>query len=195
MAGIKRRKYNQEYHSKNKEKIKIIKREKFLKKQKIRLEKILLKNPNPPSKKCRICGTDMYYSNISQLNASIKANRVCNSCKFTGVNNPAFQKPPHNKGKYKRTENERKIFERNRQLKRNFGISDKEYKELFDSQNGKCKICGIPQNELNKNLCVDHCHKSNKIRGLLCRKCNAGLGIFKDNIDIINSALKYLQSS
>src|SRR5208282_6773282 len=99
----------------------------------------------------------------------------CKHCAFKSCNS----KPPHNKGIYKRTEKERKILNRYRRLKHYFGMTHEEYNKIFNLQQGKCKICGIPQNKLNENLCVDHCHKSNKIRGLLCRKCNAGLGIFK----------------
>lgn len=64
------REYSRRYHSKNKEIIKNRRREKFLEKQKIRLEKILLKNPNPPSK---ICGMNMYYNRVSELNRSVNA--------------------------------------------------------------------------------------------------------------------------
>jgi hypothetical protein len=43
-----------------------------------------------------------------------------------------------------------------------------------------------------KELAIDHCHKTGKIRGLLCKNCNQGLGQFKDNIDLLLSAAKYL---
>ncbi len=124
---------------------------------------------------------------------TIKENRACNSCKFGGINNPSYKKIPYNKGIFIRTESERKIMAWKRMLKRNFGITENEYNTMFNLQQGKCKICNIHRDELNENLCVDHCHISNKIRGLLCRKCNAGLGIFKDDINILNSAIKYLQ--
>jgi hypothetical protein len=43
------------------------------------------------------------------------------------------------------------------------------------------------------DLAVDHCHTTGKIRGLLCSKCNPALGAFNDNIEILNSAIKYLK--
>ena len=135
------------------------------------------------------------YTTTGNRNRSEKAGALCNSCKFYGTQNPSYRQVPHNKGVFIRTEPERKEMAHTASLKRNFGITKKEYNDMFDLQQGRCKICNIHRDELDKNLCVDHCHKSNKIRGLLCRKCNAGLGIFRDDINIVNSALKYLQSN
>ena len=190
MAGIKRRETNTNYHKLHAEELKEKRRLKFLENQQKKLEK--LKQSNLPffTRKCPSCDTTLYHTNIRNLNNAITTKRVCKHCAFKSCNS----KPPHNKGIYKRTEKERKNLNRYRQLKINFGITEKEYVDMFNLQQGKCKICNTHRNKLNENLFVDHCHKSNKIRGLLCRKCNAGLGIFKDNTDIINSALKYLQS-
>lgn len=67
-----------------------------------------------------------------------------------------------------------------------------EYNKMFVEQNGCCAICGIHQNEFGKALFIDHNHTTEKIRGLLCRQCNAALGFFKDDIKIIEKAIKYL---
>ena len=66
---------------------------------------------------------------------------------------------------------------------------------MFESQNGKCKICGIHQDVLSKKLVIDHDHNTSIIRGLLCDKCNRGLGHFNDNIDVLKIALNYLENS
>lgn len=71
-------------------------------------------------------------------------------------------------------------------------IAPEERQKLFDQQQGKCAICGVHQTTLNKNLAVDHDHKTNKIRGLLCMKCNTGLGMFKDDTQVLQAAITYL---
>jgi hypothetical protein len=77
-------------------------------------------------------------------------------------------------------------------LKCRFGISVKEYNELLQKQQGVCAICKLkPQS--SRNLAVDHDHKTGKIRGLLCHKCNTGLGLFYDDTEKLLSAVEYLQ--
>jgi hypothetical protein len=78
-------------------------------------------------------------------------------------------------------------------LKRMFGMTLEEYNEKLFSQEGVCEICKKFKVHSNHNfLAVDHCHNTNKIRGLLCYACNSGLGHFADNEEILNNAIKYL---
>ena len=72
-------------------------------------------------------------------------------------------------------------------LKRRYNITSQEYENKLASQDYKCAICG----KLDF-LHIDHCHKTNKLRDLLCRQCNLGLGHFKDNISLIQKAIDYL---
>lgn len=60
--------------------------------------------------------------------------------------------------------------------------------KLKSKQSGKCAICGR-----ESKLCIDHCHKLNKVRGLLCRKCNAAIGLFNDNFSTILRASEYVR--
>ena len=78
-------------------------------------------------------------------------------------------------------------------LRKKYNLSPDEYQAMLSNQNGKCIICG--RNHSEKPLAVDHDHVSGKVRGLLCRSCNAGLGIFKDSIPILLKAIEYLRSS
>jgi len=75
----------------------------------------------------------------------------------------------------------------------NFGKSKhndpKIFKELLIKQKGKCAICKKPM----KRICLDHSHKSYKIRGLLCNACNSGLGYFQDSPKLLMSAARYLK--
>jgi hypothetical protein len=69
------------------------------------------------------------------------------------------------------------------------------YDALFEQQLGKCKICGTHQENLPEILHVDHCHVTGKVRGLLCRSCNSGIGFLKDDEKIVSKALLYLRES
>ena len=86
--------------------------------------------------------------------------------------------------------------DKNSKLKRAYGITFDEYEELLSKQNKKCAICGIDNNGKYRNkpraFAVDHCHTTGKIRGLLCSDCNTGIGLLKDNINFLQSAIKYL---
>jgi hypothetical protein len=80
---------------------------------------------------------------------------------------------------------------RNYRLMKGFGLSSIEYDKKLKKQKNGCAICCKPCTS-GKNLAVDHCHKSGMIRGLLCSKCNLGLGLFKDDIILLATAKKYL---
>lgn len=67
-----------------------------------------------------------------------------------------------------------------------------EYETLLQDQDSACAICGITAEEIGKKLIVDHNHETLKIRGLLCWRCNSGLGFFKDNQAHLAMAIEYL---
>lgn len=69
------------------------------------------------------------------------------------------------------------------------------YQALSDLQDGKCAICGIESgsNGRKDRLAVDHIHGTETIRGLLCHRCNTAIGLFKDNIESLRSAISYLE--
>jgi hypothetical protein len=81
---------------------------------------------------------------------------------------------------------------RKNHLWKEYRITLIEYNEMFILQDGRCAICGIHQSELQRSLAVDHNHKTGKVRGLLCRECNLGLGYFRDNPDLMSKAMEYL---
>ena len=67
-----------------------------------------------------------------------------------------------------------------------------EYETLLQDQDNACAICGITAEEIGKRLIVDHNHETLKVRGLLCWRCNSGLGFFKDNQAHLAMAIEYL---
>lgn len=66
---------------------------------------------------------------------------------------------------------------------------------MFASQGGVCAICRQPEGREGRSLSVDHDHDSGVVRGLLCDSCNVGLGRFRDDPELVRSALEYLSSS
>lgn len=81
---------------------------------------------------------------------------------------------------------------REKQLMEKFGISLEKYNEMFKDQNGVCSIC-LKKCETGKQLAVDHCHKTGKIRGLLCQPCNTAIGKFMDSPALLQQAIYYLE--
>lgn len=87
----------------------------------------------------------------------------------------------------------------NSQLKSMYGITLKEYNELLKEQNNVCAICGNGETakqkglKKKKNLAVDHCHSTNKVRGFLCSRCNTVLGSTNDSIEILEKMIEYLK--
>jgi hypothetical protein len=80
------------------------------------------------------------------------------------------------------------------QIELRYGITFQQYEKMRWDQNGLCAICGRPQRKAKENrLHIDHDHKTGVVRGLLCRGCNMGLGHFEDDIERLESAIRYLK--
>lgn len=77
-----------------------------------------------------------------------------------------------------------------RRIEKLFGLIPEQHKAMLSNQNERCLICG--EKPAKERLSVDHDHKTGEIRGLLCRACNGGLGIFKDNVLNLKRAISYL---
>jgi len=80
-------------------------------------------------------------------------------------------------------------------LERDYGITITQYDTMYEEQQGRCKICGLDQERLDRRLCVDHCHVTGKVRGLLCDPCNRLLGQAKDRIHVLLKAAEYLKEA
>jgi len=165
-----------------------------------------------PINQCKSCCKE--YANSRK-----EANRE-NQRKFR-ENNPNYQKEyqSRNRGKYKGrykgrykgkyscktyyAKNKEKYLQRNKEYRKNltrdqklrykYSITEKELQALIESQGNKCKICDTPFSEnFSDRMNIDHDHTTGKLRGLLCHKCNTGLGLFKDDISRLHSAIDYL---
>jgi hypothetical protein len=82
-----------------------------------------------------------------------------------------------------------------------YGISAEEYDCMFKQQDGKCAICfeGVAPSPCGRGrtrtrLDIDHCHETGRVRGLLCRRCNTGLGHFLHDVKRLASAMEYMEN-
>ena len=85
---------------------------------------------------------------------------------------------------------------RAKRWEREYGLTKEKYFEMLKNQDYKCNIClGTDAGRGHQYFHVDHCHKTKKVRGLLCDLCNRGLGYFKDNPEVLKRASVYLEES
>ena len=136
---------------------------------------------------CKTCA-------IQRLNKWVKTNpnKVKEIKKEHYLKNIENYKQRAKKGYLRNPESIRKSY-----LRRHYKLTSEEYEKLFQMQQGLCAICLSPTSpDMRKQrLSIDHCHKTGKVRGLLCGNCNSGLGLFKDNLTILRTAVKYLRES
>jgi hypothetical protein len=123
----------------------------------------------------------------------------CKECQYS-LRKKRYWSTPEDKRKKLAREKMKKLVEsgwtREYRMRTRFGISIEEYEKMLSEQNGGCAICGsFINNNLRKNLAVDHCHNTGKVRGLLCHKCNSGIGFFDDDINLLENAISYLKDS
>lgn len=86
-----------------------------------------------------------------------------------------------------------KVKKANQKLKSRYGVTLEEYNVLLEKQNHKCAICNMDQSKFKRRFHLDHDHKTNKIRALLCQPCNMALGFVKDDISIAKKIISYLK--
>jgi hypothetical protein len=101
-------------------------------------------------------------------------------------------------GTYKTFSPERKRRNADNNFRSKYGISVVDFNKRLEEQSNQCSICGI---KLTKSVdrkspiraCQDHDHKTDRLRDILCNRCNLMLGYADDNIDILEKAIAYLQ--
>lgn len=128
---------------------------------------------------CKKCNTDknsaeFYYRKDGKIS--------CYTCKSCTIKKTS---------EYQKANPEKKQeWYRKNKLKQ-YNLTPEEYQSLYDNQNGLCSICAstCPQQEF---LCVDHCHITGDVRGLLCKTCNSAIGFLNDDPELVRSALFYL---
>jgi hypothetical protein len=136
--------------------------------------------------------------------------RACSSCNETKPAEAFTRRRTHRPGKlvsectpckvnrnqrYRIKNRERVLeIERKSKFKQQYGISLEDYARMLGAQNGGCAICAATEpSSRTTYFAVDHCHATGVVRGLLCTKCNRGLGLFNDDTDRMGRAVKYLK--
>jgi len=90
-----------------------------------------------------------------------------------------------------------KEYGRRSTLKKRYGITANEYDSMIEAQGGVCAICNTNTSGgrgPGSRLAVDHNHETGQVRALLCSMCNQGIGMFKENVEVMQKAIDYLSS-
>lgn len=141
----------------------------------------------PEQKQCQSCGEIKYKSQFhKRKNIKSGVRSYCKLCEYKKLKAHREENPT-------KSQKARLI----NKLKYRYNISYERYQELEKATNNTCYICGDKETAINSKgerrmLSVDHDHKTGEVRGLLCHRCNAGLGYFRDNISLLKTAVDYL---
>lgn len=132
-------------------------------------------------KTCKTCGeskeTTHFYIKSKKTGTFRSDCKLCHSVKSAEI----FRKPE--------TSAARKKAYRKYHRFNLYGITEDAYNRMVEQQGGKCKICDV----LTEKLCIDHCHDTGRVRGLLCNRCNVGIGYFRDDAILMEKAIGYLR--
>ena len=168
---------------------------------------------NSIEKRCPKCGRiypatpEYFYRDVRKKDGLNSYCKRCNhiACQKYGrtKNGKAIKKRYQQSEKGKRSQKKYatttngKWTRQNNNLKSKYGFTLREYNQLFQQQGGCCAICRKPETASNKYgtrvLAVDHDHKTGKVRGLLCDRCNRMVGFAKENTTVLQKAIKYLE--
>lgn len=117
----------------------------------------------------------------------------CKVCKSL-INNEWAERNKSRRAEYHRQNADRwKQNKANNRLIKLYGITLDDYQNMLQKQNHICSICKSVEKTKNRTLSVDHDHKTNKIRELLCQRCNAALGMLEEDPRIIGNLLDYIK--
>ncbi len=141
---------------------------------------------------CRKCEYAKKMENLAKDPEKLRKYKGACSERYFARNTEEFRRKRSEKYREKAVE----ILKKTRwyALMRKYGLTQEQYEDMVTSQEGKCAICKrVPSGASWDKLCVDHCHKTGKIRELLCQYCNAGIGSLQDDPEVLQAALNYLK--
>lgn len=138
-------------------------------------------------RECNKCGTitDDYYKSTP---------KICRPCVLERNKKWRDKNPNYMKNNSRKMRASSPEWKRLEHLRQRYGITPDDYAEMMERQDGQCLICkNTPADWKGKPLCVDHCHETGIVRGLLCNPCNTGIGLFKEDTKAMKSAIDYLE--
>lgn len=143
----------------------------------------------------KICKKCKIKKDLIEFNKNIRYNDgLQNECKdCTRIRSKIYYKNyiKHIKQYKEKAKEKIKNYQKEYRL-RKYELTLEKYNEMLKNQNNVCKICKN-DNKNGKRLAVGHCHKTNKVRGLLCETCNRAIGLLKDDVQVLQNAIQYIK--
>lgn len=145
--------------------------------------------------------TEFYSNGYTRVDGSKKSRNDCKSC-CRKRRQQYFRDPDKRKGINKRRRKNyisdngcRRGLNKMYALRSLYGLTVTDFERMLQNQNSSCAICGVSDHDTHKGLFIDHDHKTQEVRGLLCINCNNGLGHFRDSEELLFAAANYLSQS
>jgi hypothetical protein len=126
---------------------------------------------------------------INEYKSAWRKTPVGKRCRQRYYESPA-KKAADERYRERRRQRPEAVIDTRRTILRRYGLTPANYTRMLTAQNGKCAICG---REEAHHLHVDHDHASGRVRSLLCRRCNNGLGQFNDSVTLLEAAIAYIE--
>lgn len=135
------------------------------------------------------------FPDVSQ-NHSLYKDRTCTDCgvykRYTDFSFHKHAKAPEGYAHMPRCKPCHSAWKNKQHIKRSYGLEWEDYVALMDKQKGKCLLCGSDGSGKDSRLVVDHDHDTGEVRGLLCWNCNVGIGLFKEDTELLEKVIKYI---
>jgi len=124
--------------------------------------------------------SDFHFSKKTKNSLKLYPDSQCKACKYA-----------YTRKWMKDNAEKNNAYNTKSKLKNRYNITVDDYELMQSNQDGLCAICKAPPTR--RRLAVDHCHQSNRIRGLLCDRCNLALGMLNDDLNIVEGIKNYLK--